>query len=134
MPVLSFSNDSSVAGNGVFIMGFVPGQSVERVVAYARANPGRVNVGIAGSGSSQHFAAALFEHQAQVQFTHIIYRGGAPAMTDLVAGRVDIVFSPIVETIQQTASTEAIGDGKVFVLDLVSAVRIRTGESGDTAL
>ena len=46
----------------------------------------------------------------------------------------DDLASKIVETIQQTASTEAIGDGKVFVLDLVSAVRIRTGESGDTAL
>ena len=40
----------------------------------------------------------------------------------------------IVETIQQTASTEAIGDGKIFVLDLASATRIRTGEAGDTAL
>ncbi len=79
----------------------VPARNLAEFVAYARANPGRVNVGIAGSGSSQHFAAALFEHQAQVQFTHIVYRGGAPAMTDLVAGRVDIVFSPIVETVQQ---------------------------------
>lgn len=79
----------------------LPVKNIQEFVAYARANPGRVNVGIAGSGSSQHFAAALFEHQAQVQFTHIVYRGGAPAMTDLVAGRVDIVFSPIVETVQQ---------------------------------
>jgi nitrogen regulatory protein P-II 2 len=46
----------------------------------------------------------------------------------------DDLVDQIVETIQQTASTEAIGDGKIFVLDLESAVRIRTGESGDTAL
>jgi nitrogen regulatory protein P-II 2 len=46
----------------------------------------------------------------------------------------DSLADQIVETIQQTASTEAIGDGKIFVLDLASAVRIRTGESGDTAL
>jgi nitrogen regulatory protein P-II 2 len=46
----------------------------------------------------------------------------------------DNLADQIVETIQQTASTEAIGDGKIFVLDLASAVRIRTGESGDTAL
>jgi len=46
----------------------------------------------------------------------------------------DDMTAQIVETIQQTASTEAIGDGKIFVLDLESAVRIRTGESGDTAL
>ena len=78
-----------------------PARSLADLLAFARANPGRVNVGTAGAGSSQHFAAALFEHLAQVQFTHINYRGGAPAMTDLVAGRVDIVFSPIVETVQQ---------------------------------
>jgi nitrogen regulatory protein P-II 2 len=46
----------------------------------------------------------------------------------------DDLAAQIVETIQQTASTEAIGDGKIFVLDLASAVRIRTGESGDMAL
>ena len=79
----------------------VPAGSLQELVAYARANPGRINVGTAGAGSSQHFAASLFEHLAKVQFTHINYRGGAPAMTDLVAGRVDIVFSPIVETVQQ---------------------------------
>jgi tripartite-type tricarboxylate transporter receptor subunit TctC len=78
-----------------------PARTLADLVALARANPGRVNVGTAGAGSSQHFAAALFEHLAQVQLTHINYRGGAPAMTDLVAGRVDIVFSPIVETVQQ---------------------------------
>jgi tripartite-type tricarboxylate transporter receptor subunit TctC len=78
-----------------------PARTLADLVAMARANPGRVNVGTAGAGSSQHFAAALFEHLAQVQFTHINYRGGAPAMTDLVAGRVDIVFSPIVEAVQQ---------------------------------
>ena len=79
----------------------VQARNVAELVAFARANPGRLNVGIAGAGSSQHFAAALFEHQANVRFTHIIYRGGAPAMTDLVAGRVDVIFSPVVETLQQ---------------------------------
>ncbi|HYF07529.1 MAG TPA: tripartite tricarboxylate transporter substrate binding protein [Acetobacteraceae bacterium] len=79
----------------------VQARSVADLVAFARANPGRLNVGIAGAGSSQHFAAALFEHRADVRFTHIVYRGGAPAMTDLVAGRVDLVFSPVVETLQQ---------------------------------
>lgn len=46
----------------------------------------------------------------------------------------DDLAPQIIETIQQTASTEAIGDGKIFVLDLASATRIRTGETGDTAL
>ncbi len=51
-----------------------------------------------------------------------------------VTGRDIASLESVVETIQQTASTEAIGDGKIFVLDLASAVRIRTGESGETAL
>jgi len=78
-----------------------PARNLADLVAFARANPGRVNVGTAGAGSSQHFAASLFEHLAKVQLTHVNYRGGAPAMIDLVAGRVDIVFSPIVEAVQQ---------------------------------
>ena len=68
-----------------------------------------------------------------------IYRGAEYSTYMLPKVKIEIAASDamapqIVETIQQTASTEAIGDGKVFVLDLGSAVRIRTGESGDTAL
>ncbi|NMJ39823.1 tripartite tricarboxylate transporter substrate binding protein [Roseomonas sp. JC162] len=73
-------------------------RSVAELVAYARANPGKINIGTSGVGSTQHFAAALFEQRAGVQFTHIPYRGGAPAMSDLVAGRLDLVFSPLAET------------------------------------
>ena len=68
-----------------------------------------------------------------------IYRGAEystnmlPKVKIEVAARDDLT-PQIVETIQQIASTEAIGDGKIFVLDLVSATRIRTGETGDTAL
>jgi nitrogen regulatory protein P-II 2 len=68
-----------------------------------------------------------------------IYRGAEYSTNMLPKVKIEVaapdsLVDQIVETIQQTASTEAIGDGKVFVLDLVSAVRIRTGESGDTAL
>ena len=68
-----------------------------------------------------------------------IYRGAEYSTNMLPKVKLEIAASDtlapqIVETIQQTASTEAIGDGKIFVLDLGAAVRIRTGESGDTAL
>lgn len=68
-----------------------------------------------------------------------IYRGAEYSTNMLPKVKIEVAASDdlagrIVETIQQTASTEAIGDGKIFVLDLASAVRIRTGESGDTAL
>ena len=68
-----------------------------------------------------------------------IYRGAEYSTNMLPKVKIEIAVSDalapqVVETIQQTASTDAIGDGKVFVLDLASAVRIRTGETGDTAL
>jgi tripartite-type tricarboxylate transporter receptor subunit TctC len=79
----------------------LPVRSVTELVALARAKPGGLNAGTGGSGSSQHFSLALFEHQAGVRFTQVHYRGGAPAMADLVSGRVDLVFAPVVESIQQ---------------------------------
>lgn len=68
-----------------------------------------------------------------------IYRGAEYSTNMLPKVKIEVASADdlapkIVETIQQTASTEAIGDGKVFVLDLASATRIRTGETGDTAL
>ncbi|MFM2300676.1 MAG: hypothetical protein RLZZ84_412 [Pseudomonadota bacterium] len=68
-----------------------------------------------------------------------IYRGAEYSTNMLPKVKLEIACSDelaaqVVETIQQAASTEAIGDGKVFVLDLASATRIRTGETGDTAL
>ena len=82
----------------------LPVRSVSDLVARAKADPGGLNCGIAGAGSSQHFAAALFEHRAGVRFTQVSYRGGAPAMADLVSGRLDLMFTPVVETIQQVRS------------------------------
>lgn len=89
-----------------------PFRSVADLVAYAKANPGKLNLGTSGPGSSQHFAAALFEQQAGVQFTHIPYRGGAPAMADLIAGRLDVIFSPIVEALPY------VKDGKLRALGI----------------
>lgn len=76
----------------------LPIRTIPELIAYARANPGKINLGTSGVGGTQHFAAALFEQKAGVTFTHIPYRGGAPAMADLVAGRLDLVFSPLAET------------------------------------
>ena len=68
-----------------------------------------------------------------------IYRGAEYSTNMLPKVKLDIAVADdladqVIETIQQTASTEAIGDGKIFVFDLASATRIRTGETGDTAL
>ncbi|MES2710249.1 MAG: tripartite tricarboxylate transporter substrate binding protein [Pseudomonadota bacterium] len=94
-----------------------PFRRVSELIAYARANPGKLNCGIAGAGSSQHFAAAMFEHAAGVRFTQVSFRGGAPAMSELASGRIDLVFSPVVEAV------ELVRGGQVRALAITRAQR-----------
>ena len=75
----------------------LPVKSVKDFVDYAKANPGKLNYGSAGAGSLQHVSGALFEKSIGARMVHVPYAGGAPANTDLVAGRVQAVFGPIVE-------------------------------------
>ena len=102
-PVKDFAPVSLVALSAALLV-VHPGLAVPDVaalVARARARPGSLNCGTAGAGSTQHFAMAQFEHLAGVKFTQVSYRGGAPAMTDLVSGRLDLMFTPVVEALQQ---------------------------------
>lgn len=77
----------------------LPVRTLPEFIAHAKANPGKLNMGTSGPGSTQHFAGALFEQRAGVQFAHIPYRGGAPAMTDLIGGRLDVIFAPLAEVL-----------------------------------
>jgi tripartite-type tricarboxylate transporter receptor subunit TctC len=70
-----------------------PFKSVGELLAYARANPGKLNFGSPGHGSSPHMSGELFKHMAKVDITHVPYRGAAPALSDLMAGRVDVMFA-----------------------------------------
>src|ERR1700709_1301069 len=79
----------------------VPANTVAELIAYLKANPDKVNFGSSGNGSSQHISAALFNSMAGVQMAHISYRGGAPAVNDLLGGQVQVVFAPLVEVLQQ---------------------------------
>jgi tripartite-type tricarboxylate transporter receptor subunit TctC len=79
----------------------VPASNVTELIAYLKANPDKVNFGSSGNGSSQHISAALFNAMAGVRMTHISYRGGAPAVTDLLGGQVQVIFAPLVEVLQQ---------------------------------
>jgi len=79
----------------------LPVANLDEFVAYAKKNPGKLNYGTAGNGSSPHLAGALFESMAGVQMVAVAYRGGAPALTDLMAGQVQAVFNPILEVMPQ---------------------------------
>jgi len=79
----------------------VPAKNLADFIAYAKANPGQLNYGSAGNGTSQHISGALFGSLAGVQMTHIAYRGGAPAVNDLLGGQIQVLFAPLVEVVQQ---------------------------------
>jgi tripartite-type tricarboxylate transporter receptor subunit TctC len=78
----------------------VPVTTIPELIAYAKANPGKMNYGSAGPGTPQNISCELFKMMAGVDLVHVPYRGGAPATTDLVAGHVQLIFSPVSESIQ----------------------------------
>jgi len=77
----------------------VPIKSIKELIAYAKANPGKLNFGSAGSGGLGHLAGELFKLHTKVQFTHIPYKGTGPVMTALLSGEVDSSFSSLVPSI-----------------------------------
>src|SRR5450830_159697 len=68
-----------------------PYKNVAELIAYAKANPGKVNFGSSGNGSSIHLSGELFKTMANVEITHVPYKGSAPAVTDLLGGQIDIM-------------------------------------------
>jgi tripartite-type tricarboxylate transporter receptor subunit TctC len=73
----------------------VPANTVPEFIAYAKANPGKINYGSAGVGTIQHVAAELFKFMTGVDLVHVPYRGSALVLNDLLAGQVQVTFSPI---------------------------------------
>ncbi|MFN0164707.1 MAG: Bug family tripartite tricarboxylate transporter substrate binding protein [Burkholderiales bacterium] len=72
----------------------IPAKTVAEFVAHARANPGKLSFGSPGNGSSPHIAAEMFKAASKTFMVHIPYRGGAPALTDLLGGQLDFMFDP----------------------------------------
>ncbi|MCY1511097.1 hypothetical protein D9M68_454920 [compost metagenome] len=77
----------------------VPAQNVRELVAYAKANPGKLAYASAGPGSTNHLSAVLFEKMAGIQMLHVPYKGGAPAVVDTVAGQTQLLFSAGTQTL-----------------------------------
>jgi tripartite-type tricarboxylate transporter receptor subunit TctC len=78
----------------------LPARTVSEFIAYAKANPGKVNMATPGSGTSNHMSGELFKLMADVDMLHVPYRGGAPALTDLIGGRVQVFFGTLPATIE----------------------------------
>ena len=96
----------------------VPATTVPEFIAYAKANPGKINYGSAGPGTPQNIACELFKMMAGVNLVHVPYRGGAPAVTDLIGGQIQVIFAPLSESIQQIKA------GQLRALAVTTATRL----------
>src|SRR5437764_14012807 len=97
----------------------VPAQALAEFISYARANPGKVNMASAGSGSAPHMAGELFKMMTGVDMVHVPYRGQGPAMTDLLGGQVQVLFAAAPGT------AEYIRTGKLRALAVTTAARMQ---------
>jgi tripartite-type tricarboxylate transporter receptor subunit TctC len=96
----------------------VPVATVPEFIAYAKANPGKINFASSGNGSPQHIYGELFKMMAGVDMVHVPYRGSAPALTDLLGGQVQVMFDAL------PASIEYIKSGKLRPLAVTTAERV----------
>lgn len=114
-PIKSFTPISILAtGPNVLVVSEdAPFKSVKELVAAARANPGRLDYASAGVGSFQHLGGELFKLEAGVDIVHVPYKGGGPAMQDVVAGHVKIMFSSLIQTtpLIKAGKLRALGTG-----------------------
>jgi tripartite-type tricarboxylate transporter receptor subunit TctC len=94
-PVGDFAPVAFICGYSffMFVPNTLPVKSVREFVAYAKANPGKLTLASPGTGSSPHLCGELFKHMAGIEMVHVPYRGAAPAMNDLIPGRVHLLFS-----------------------------------------
>ena len=101
-PVRDFAPVSMVADLPLLLLVHpsVPANSVKELIALAKSQPGKLNFSSSGAGGSMHVAAELFKSMTGVDMVHIPYKGGAPAVADLLSGQVALSFSTVLETIQ----------------------------------
>jgi tripartite-type tricarboxylate transporter receptor subunit TctC len=94
----------------------VPAKNLNEFLAYARANPGKLSYGSAGSGSSPHLAGEMLKRAASINATHIPYKGAAPALNDLLGGQVQFMFDP-------GPGLQHVAAGKLVALGVASGKR-----------
>jgi tripartite-type tricarboxylate transporter receptor subunit TctC len=95
----------------------VPAKTVPEFIAYAKANPGKINMATAGNGSAPHISGELFKMMAGVDLVPVAYRGGGPALVDLLAGQMQVMFEPTISTIEYVRAD------KLRALAVTSATR-----------
>ena len=95
----------------------IPAKTIAEFIAYAEANPGKVNMASGGNGTPSHVAGELFKMLAGIDLVHVPYRGVAPALIDLLGGQVQVCFIPM------SIATEHIRSGNLRPLAVTAATR-----------
>ena len=106
------------AANVMVVNPSVPAKTVPEFIAYAKANPGKINMASAGNGSGAHLAGELFKMMTGADMVHVPYRGGGPALTDLLGGQVQVYFGTT------ASSIEHIRSGKLRALAVTTASQL----------
>jgi tripartite-type tricarboxylate transporter receptor subunit TctC len=112
-PIASFSRVALV----MEVSPSFPARTVPEFIAYAKANPGKINMASGGTGNSTHVTGELFKMMAGVNLLHVPYRGSPPALTDLIGGRVQVMFDVL------SSSVEHIRSGRLRALAVTTAMR-----------
>jgi tripartite-type tricarboxylate transporter receptor subunit TctC len=114
-PAKAFAPIAMIAAgpNVLAVSNSVPAKSVAELLALARAKPGQLNYASAGIGSFQHLGGALFVSMAKVNMVHVPFKGGGPAMVDVIAGNTQVMLSSLVQTLPQikAGKLKALGVG-----------------------
>jgi tripartite-type tricarboxylate transporter receptor subunit TctC len=120
-PVKDFAPVILVAGvpNVLVVNPAVPATTLQELVAYAKANPGKLNFASPGNGTSGHLCGELFKAMAGVQMAHVPYKGSAPALQDLIGGQVQLMFDNLPSALPQIKA------GRLRALAVTSTTRAR---------
>ena len=94
-----------------------PAQTAQDLIAYARANPGKLNYASQGTGTTSHLTAELFQSRTGIKMVHVPYKGTAPALNDLIAGHVDLMFTELASALELHRA------GKARILGVAAAER-----------
>jgi tripartite-type tricarboxylate transporter receptor subunit TctC len=113
-PVAGISRDPNV----LVVTSAFPTKTIPEFIAYAKANPGKINMGSPGVGTSPHMAGELFKFMTGIEMAHVAYRGSAQVITDLLGGQIQVYFAPI------AASIGTIKDGRLRALGVTTATRV----------
>jgi tripartite-type tricarboxylate transporter receptor subunit TctC len=106
------------SANAMCVNPKVPARTVPEFIAYAKANPGKLNMASGGNGNPEHVAGELFKMMAGVSLLHVPYRGTAPALTDTIAGQTQVHFAALAAALEQVRA------GKLRALAVTTATRL----------